>query len=323
MLGFGRGGGTVLEPVKNQEIHIENNTFQNSGVEAVGLHVIGSSQNQNTLTGNTFINNQWHPLYFFCGVNGNEACSGGQVFINHASQLLVERNIIKNGSETVGLGTGGIEIDTSDNVEIRNNDIHDNTGAGIIIEPGQTAGQNLVIENNRIFNNQNGNINVPGAGLNNNCFTAGCPLNLPTGFLSAVPNPCLLHSGNTTCISNISWTIAGAQNISVTADNVLFEANNTSYSKNAPWIPAEGRTFKLYDGSTILDTLFVRGLTNNSITSIPGDINDDGKVDIFDYNILLSDFGKTGAVGFSPADLNPDGKIDIFDYNILVGNFGK
>ncbi|MBI3576606.1 hypothetical protein HY086_01030 [Candidatus Gottesmanbacteria bacterium] len=54
-----------------------------------------------------------------------------------------------------------------------------------------------------------------------------------------------------------------------------------------------------------------------------GDINADGKVDIFDYNLLVSDFGKTGSVGFTSADIDNNGKVDIFDYNILVGNFGK
>ncbi len=52
-----------------------------------------------------------------------------------------------------------------------------------------------------------------------------------------------------------------------------------------------------------------------------GDINGDGKVDIFDYNILVGNFGKSGT-GIQ-GDLNNDGKVDIFDYNILVGNFGK
>ena len=43
-------------------------------------------------------------------------------------------------------------------------------------------------------------------------------------------------------------------------------------------------------------------------TPKPGDLNGDGKVDINDYNLLLSNFG------------NP---YTIYDYNILVGNFGK
>ena len=51
------------------------------------------------------------------------------------------------------------------------------------------------------------------------------------------------------------------------------------------------------------------------------DLNQDGKVDIFDYNLLVANFGKTGTnlVG----DIDNNGKVDIFDYNILVGNFGK
>lgn len=49
-----------------------------------------------------------------------------------------------------------------------------------------------------------------------------------------------------------------------------------------------------------------------------GDINGDGIVDIFDYNILIADFGRSN----SPADINGNGSVDIFDYNILIENFG-
>ena len=57
--------------------------------------------------------------------------------------------------------------------------------------------------------------------------------------------------------------------------------------------------------------------------SFSADLDDNKKVDITDYNILVSDFGKTGTPGFIPADINKDGIVDIFDYNILVANFGK
>lgn len=63
--------------------------------------------------------------------------------------------------------------------------------------------------------------------------------------------------------------------------------------------------------------------TPTSIPVKPGDVNGDGKVDIFDYNILIGDLGKTGSPGFSRADINRDGKVDIFDYNVVIGNFGK
>ncbi len=54
----------------------------------------------------------------------------------------------------------------------------------------------------------------------------------------------------------------------------------------------------------------------------PGDLTGDGTVDIYDYNIMLEDFGKTGSPGWIPADINKDGTVDIYDYNILIGNFG-
>lgn len=54
-----------------------------------------------------------------------------------------------------------------------------------------------------------------------------------------------------------------------------------------------------------------------------GDLNSDGRVDIFDYNALLQQFGKTGAPGFTPADININGAVDIFDYNTLLVQFGK
>jgi hypothetical protein len=55
--------------------------------------------------------------------------------------------------------------------------------------------------------------------------------------------------------------------------------------------------------------------------SVPGDANGDGKVDIFDYNLVVSNFGRTGAD--IPGDVNKDGKVDIFDYNLVITNFGK
>ena len=65
-----------------------------------------------------------------------------------------------------------------------------------------------------------------------------------------------------------------------------------------------------------------------SPTPIPADLtNEDdtpgNQVNEADYNLLLSDFGKTGTPGFLPADINDDGVVDGEDYNMLVGAFGE
>lgn len=55
----------------------------------------------------------------------------------------------------------------------------------------------------------------------------------------------------------------------------------------------------------------------------PGDLNEDNVIDIFDYNILLSDFGKTGTPGFIRSDIIRNGQVDIFDYNQLLHYFNR
>lgn len=49
------------------------------------------------------------------------------------------------------------------------------------------------------------------------------------------------------------------------------------------------------------------------------DANKDGKIDIFDFNALMINWGKTGTG--NSADFNSDGKIDIFDFNLLMINW--
>jgi hypothetical protein len=60
----------------------------------------------------------------------------------------------------------------------------------------------------------------------------------------------------------------------------------------------------------------------SSSASIPGDINKDGVVNIFDYNIFLQNFGVTNDCQ-NAADLNGDCSVNIFDYNVLLQNFGR
>jgi hypothetical protein len=55
---------------------------------------------------------------------------------------------------------------------------------------------------------------------------------------------------------------------------------------------------------------------------IPGDINNDGLVDVADYDIWAANVGKTGAT-WSQGDLNGDGLVDVSDYDIWAANVGK
>ena len=55
---------------------------------------------------------------------------------------------------------------------------------------------------------------------------------------------------------------------------------------------------------------------------LPGDANLDGRVDINDLTIVLSNYGNTAAT-WSQGDLNGDSKVDINDLTIVLSNYGQ
>ncbi len=56
---------------------------------------------------------------------------------------------------------------------------------------------------------------------------------------------------------------------------------------------------------------------------LPGDLNEDGAVDIVDLNMLLIDWGKTGGFSDARSDANGDGTVDIVDLNTVLIDWGK
>ncbi len=58
------------------------------------------------------------------------------------------------------------------------------------------------------------------------------------------------------------------------------------------------------------------------VCSIPGDLNRDGVVDVFDFGELAANFGTSGNPPFSSGDINGDGATDVFDFGDLAANLG-
>jgi len=87
-------------------------------------------------------------------------------------------------------------------------------------------------------------------------------------------------------------------------------------------IDSEGFDVQMSTNDPMLPKMkvYADSFATTSAPALPGDINKNGIVDIFDYNQLLSDYGKTGPIA---SDLDNDNKVGIFDYNILLTNFGK
>lgn len=55
--------------------------------------------------------------------------------------------------------------------------------------------------------------------------------------------------------------------------------------------------------------------------TVANDFNDDGSIDIFDFNILMANWGMTSGATHALGDVNDDGAIDIFDFNLLIAGW--
>jgi hypothetical protein len=60
---------------------------------------------------------------------------------------------------------------------------------------------------------------------------------------------------------------------------------------------------------------------SNAVTTIPGDANLDGSVDVGDLGILAANYGGTGKT-WAQGDFNGDGAVDVGDLGILAANYG-
>lgn len=124
------------------------------------------------------------------------------------------------------------------------------------------------------------------------------PLNLSRDA-DQLPLSNIIVAGNTFC----NTTGSGQDAIRIRGVTHVEMVNNT-YTGYTNLVNNSG-------GTDIINTGNVRGsLPCQTPTSVskPGDLNADNNVDIFDYNILVANFGTT---------------YTIFDYNILVTNYGK
>ncbi len=99
-------------------------------------------------------------------------------------------------------------------------------------------------------------------------------------------------------------------------------ANKELYDEIRTWTLTEGEGVKtvyvkFYDilgvaSEVVTDIIIFRPLSEAQ----RADVNKDNKVDIFDFNILMVNWGLT--IAGNIADINNNGRVDIFDFNLLM-----
>ena len=63
-------------------------------------------------------------------------------------------------------------------------------------------------------------------------------------------------------------------------------------------------------------------MTLIAVQALPGDANLDGRVDVNDLTIVLTNFGQTGMT-WSQGEFTGDGTVDVNDLTIVLANFGQ
>jgi hypothetical protein len=120
---------------------------------------------------------------------------------------------------------------------------------------------------------------------------------------------------NTTLVGTQMITLASAKEAELLFDNSTVNMTKGKYNVSASAGPVSGET-------NTSDNSRVDGLV---IITIPGDLNGDGSVDIYDAIILAKAFDSTpSSSNWNPnADINGDNAVDIYDAIIVATNFGK
>lgn len=157
----------------------------------------------------------------------------------------------------------------------------------------------------------------------------GCtPMPVVCQGYNAKVNVTILNEGdyteNVTVTAYANSTIIGTQTVNnlvpTTQTTLTFTWNTTDFAKGNYTISAYAHPVP---GETdTLDNTCVDGWV---VVAIPGDVNGDGIVDIFDCVTVALSFGSTPSDPNwnSNADINDDGLIDIFDIVIIALNFGE
>ncbi len=130
---------------------------------------------------------------------------------------------------------------------------------------------------------------------------------------------------------DLSWSVS-TDNVGVIGYRIYRNGSlikkvtgNKYYDKAVKAAKAYSYYVKAYDaaGNISNRSNIVKVTTPKSTTGTPqgklGDLNSDGKVNIFDLSILLTRYKTTSKL----ADLNNSGKVDIFDLSILLSRWGS
>lgn len=120
---------------------------------------------------------------------------------------------------------------------------------------------------------------------------------------------------------------SGVKDVQFLVDGQVVNTDTTSpysYNWNAASVANGSHTLTARatdNANNVATSTAVTVTVSGGGTQKQGDLNGDGKVNITDLSILLTNWGKTG-IPASQGDINSNGKVDITDLSILLSKWG-
>lgn len=250
--------------------------------------------------------------------------SAAQIKVNYDQQSLEAKNIeikdflpvslvppaISGGSVSIiqGVNPGSVKTGVGTIARITFKALKIATGSAIVIDP---VSQIAIADRD---NNSVGELG--GAAVNISCGAISAPtITIP---LNPVPGNQTINWGAVEGASKYSIEIHDLKNSLVCAAGLgdlcqETQASSVNYDfkkghKYQVKVKAENSC-----GSTAEDVKQV-------LVPFDGDVDKNGIVDIYDFNVVVRDFNRPSSAG---ADINNNGIVDIFDYNFVVRDFNK
>ncbi len=266
-----------------------------------------------------------------------EISDGGKIFGN---------KVWNNGIDSSGYGWGpGILLSSSANTEVYNNVVAWNADGISVIS--QQRCPTVTPDCPDWWNKSIGNYIHDNSIIKNAKNTGGYWDNLALAWLQDGNGVMSIPASNNRGANNKYW-YDQPESFFSTINSPQFawstDPAHTTYFSLVDFNATPGEKGGRYLTNTEKDTILAQNLMPNcptcvipSPTSTPsptpsatptcskgplGDIDCNGIVNLFDYSILVTNFGKTVPAN-TQGDLDGNGIVNLFDYSVLVTNFGK
>ncbi len=314
-------------------------TISNNTVSKNGYGIYLENQTKAEISNNQITNNQERGIAL---VDSSQAItiSDNQITGNQVDGIILfdsSQATISNNQIT-GNNSRGIELQKNAQATISDNQITGNQGGGIILFESTQA----TINNNTVFKNGYRGI---GCGDSSRCkvvnnisvgnTTVGISGASRENFEKLEYNLSFDNKGGN---YNDFWTPEELNQKHLLSADPLFvnpDGGDFHLKPGSPAINSGDPSVKDPDGSPADMGVYGGEGACGSDPNLPGcqgaptsqknkgDFNNDGRVDEFDYGIVIAHFGEEGIPGEVVGDANCDGRVDEFDYGIVIAHFGE